>query len=119
MNPDGCVAGWNVGRCPDVIEPNRHSSVVLFTWKSRQNGTSCIFILLNLLKTLVERVRTGGSSIAGNEADRVDQDQGHTRNQRLVANRYSIVRSCSRTLKSMGLSFESSSIRCAYGTNIT
>ena len=36
---------WCVGRCPELFEPSRHSCVILFTWRSKQYGTSCLFIL--------------------------------------------------------------------------
>ena len=45
MNSCWLVEGKCVGRCPELIEPNRHSGVGLFTRKMQEYGTSCTFIL--------------------------------------------------------------------------
>ena len=45
MYSDRLVGIWCVGRCPEHVEPTGHSSVILLTWKSKQNGTSCLFII--------------------------------------------------------------------------
>ena len=90
---------------PDGTERKDRSKVI---------RSSC----LDLLKSLVERVRTRGSSVAGREADRAETNQVRTKTTHGTnaqqASRYSIVRSCSGTPKGMGLGCESSFVKCAY-----
>ena len=39
------VGSWCVSRRPEYVDPSRYSLAILFTWESKQNGTSCMFIL--------------------------------------------------------------------------
>ena len=78
---------------------------------------------LDLLKALVERFGTRGSSIAGREAASMDTNKIRTkathRTNAQSASVYRIVRSCSGTRKGMRLNLENSFVKCAYGANIT
>ena len=76
---------------------------------------------LDFLEALSKRGRTCSNSIASRKADGVDAHQVRTkathRANSMKVRRYSVVRTCSCTLKGMVLSLEGRIVRCAYGAN--